>query len=50
MYVFALDVASNLVALLWKLPLLSRPCYIYALAMTDKYVVFVRNLSYTLFN
>ncbi|KAH7083515.1 carotenoid oxygenase [Paraphoma chrysanthemicola] len=43
MYVFALDVASNPAALLWKSPLPCKPCYTHALAMTDKYVVFVRN-------
>ncbi|KAG6989473.1 Carotenoid isomerooxygenase [Fusarium oxysporum f. sp. conglutinans] len=43
LFVFALDVASNPAALVWKSPLPCRPCYTHALAMTDKYVVFVRN-------
>ncbi|CAN9432091.1 unnamed protein product [Alternaria alternata] len=43
MYVFALDVASNPARLLWKSALPCKPCYTHALAMTDKYVVFVRN-------
>ncbi|KAH9882973.1 hypothetical protein J1614_000339 [Plenodomus biglobosus] len=43
MYVFALNVASNPAALIWKSPLPCKPCYTHALAMTEKYVVFVRN-------
>jgi torulene dioxygenase len=46
MYVFALDVASNPARLLWKSALPCTPCYTHALAMTDKYVVFVRNVSF----
>ncbi|RYP03285.1 hypothetical protein DL764_005241 [Monosporascus ibericus] len=36
-------VAANPAALVWKSPLPCKPCYTHALAMTDKYVVFVRN-------
>ncbi|KAG7404600.1 Carotenoid isomerooxygenase [Fusarium oxysporum f. sp. raphani] len=43
LFVFALNVASNPAALVWKSPLPCRPCYTHSLAMTDKYVVFVRN-------
>ncbi|KAF2846696.1 hypothetical protein T440DRAFT_540728 [Plenodomus tracheiphilus IPT5] len=43
LFIFALDVAANPAALVWKSPLPCRPCYTHALAMTDKYVVFVRN-------
>ncbi|KAI4931419.1 hypothetical protein J4E85_004012 [Alternaria conjuncta] len=43
MYIFALDVVANPARLLWKSALTCKPCYTHALAMTDKYVVFVRN-------
>ena len=45
MYIFALDVVANPARLLWKSALPCKPCYTHALAMTDKYVVFVRNVS-----
>lgn len=47
MYVFALDVVSRPAALLWKCALPCKPCYTHALAATDKYVVFVRNVGCT---
>jgi len=45
MYVFALDYKSNPAKLLWKTPLPCPPCYIHSLAMTEKYAVFIRNVS-----
>ncbi|KAH9232789.1 hypothetical protein K456DRAFT_1726070 [Colletotrichum gloeosporioides 23] len=43
MSVFALNIASKPASLFWKTPLPCKPCYIHSLAMTDKYVVFIRN-------
>jgi len=45
MSVFALNIRSNPVSLLWKTPLPCAPCYIHSLAMTDRFVVFIRNVS-----
>lgn len=42
--IFALDIKANPAELLWKTPLPCAPCYIHSLAMTDKYVVFIRNV------
>lgn len=47
MSIFGLDIAANPAKMLWKTPLPCRPCYIHSLAMTDKYVVFIRNVSLT---
>lgn len=41
--VFCLDVAANPAYMVWKAPLPCRPCYTHAIAMTDKYCLFVRN-------
>ncbi|KAF7517656.1 hypothetical protein G7054_g13739 [Neopestalotiopsis clavispora] len=41
--VFALDIRAKPAKLLWKTALPCPPCYIHSLAMTDKYVVFIRN-------
>ncbi|KAJ3456149.1 hypothetical protein MRS44_016172 [Fusarium solani] len=41
--IFALDYRSNPASLLWKTPLPCEPCYIHSLAMTDKFVAFIRN-------
>ncbi|KIX09239.1 uncharacterized protein Z518_00318 [Rhinocladiella mackenziei CBS 650.93] len=43
MYVFGMNIRSNPVKVLWKTALPCPPCYIHSLAMTDKYVVFIRN-------
>ncbi|KAF9880324.1 putative lignostilbene- -dioxygenase protein [Colletotrichum karsti] len=43
MSVFALNIAANPASLVWKTPLPCEPCYIHSLAMTDKYVIFIRN-------
>jgi torulene dioxygenase len=43
--IFALDYRSNPASLLWKTPLPCEPCYIHSLAMTDKFVAFIRNVS-----
>jgi torulene dioxygenase len=45
LFVFGLDMKSDPVKVLWKTKLPCPPCYIHSLAMTDKYVVFVRNVS-----
>jgi torulene dioxygenase len=45
MFCFALDVVSNPAKLLWKTALPCKPCYIHSLAMTQDYVVFIRNVS-----
>ncbi|KAF3399574.1 Retinoid isomerohydrolase [Talaromyces pinophilus] len=44
MFCFALDVVSNPAKLLWKTALPCKPCYIHSLAMTQDYVVFIRNV------
>ncbi|KAH6692236.1 carotenoid oxygenase [Plectosphaerella plurivora] len=41
--IFSLDIRANPAAVVWKTPLPCRPCYVHSLAMTDKYVVFIRN-------
>jgi torulene dioxygenase len=43
LFVFALDIKANPVKLLWKTALPCPPCYIHSLAMTQDYVVFIRN-------
>ncbi|OCL03981.1 hypothetical protein AOQ84DRAFT_400350 [Glonium stellatum] len=43
MSVFALNIVSKPVELVWKTPLPCPPCYIHSLAMTESYVVFIRN-------
>lgn len=43
--IFSLDIRAKPAAVVWKTPLPCRPCYVHSLAMTDKYVVFVRNAS-----
>lgn len=43
--IFALDIKAKPAKLLWKTALPCAPCYIHSLAMTDKYVVFIRNVS-----
>jgi len=40
--IFALDYKSNPAKLLWKTPLPCPPCYIHSLAMSDKYIIFIR--------
>jgi len=42
--VFALDYTTNPARVLWKTALPCEPCYIHSLAMTQNYVVFVRNV------
>lgn len=42
MSVFALDIRSKPTKLVWKTVLPCKACYIHSLAMTEKYVVFVR--------
>lgn len=49
MFVFAMDIRSNPAKLLWKTALPCPPCYIHSLAMTDRYVVFIRNASHSLY-
>lgn len=46
MSVFALNITSKPAKLLWKTPLPCKPCYIHSMAMTDKYAVFIRNVSH----
>ncbi|KAH6661203.1 carotenoid oxygenase [Truncatella angustata] len=41
--IFALDIRAKPTKVLWKTPLPCAPCYIHSLAMTDKYVIFIRN-------
>ncbi|VUC25874.1 unnamed protein product [Clonostachys rosea] len=43
LYIFALDIRSNPVSAIWKTALPCKPCYTHSIAMTDKYVVFIRN-------
>jgi torulene dioxygenase len=45
MFVFALDYKANPAKLLWKTALPCPPCYIHSLAITQDYVVFIRNVS-----
>ncbi|KAH8881041.1 hypothetical protein GQ53DRAFT_889010 [Thozetella sp. PMI_491] len=41
--IFSLNIRSNPATVLWKTPLPCRPCYIHSMAMTDRFVVFIRN-------
>ncbi|RBR22565.1 hypothetical protein FVER53590_00042 [Fusarium verticillioides] len=41
--VFALDLKTNPCKLLWKSPIPCRPCYVHSMAMSSKYVIFIRN-------
>lgn len=50
MSIFAMHDQANPAKLLWKTPLPCPPCYIHSLAMTEKYVVFVRNVGLQLFD
>lgn len=43
--IFALNIRAKPASLVWKTALPCEPCYIHSLAMTDKYVVFIRNVS-----
>ena len=45
MYIFSLDFKANPAKLVWKTAIPCPPCYIHSLAMTQEYVVFVRNVS-----
>ena len=45
MSVFALDVRSKPTKLVWKTVLPCKACYIHSLAMTEKYAIFIRNVS-----
>lgn len=47
MSVFALNIRSKPTRLVWKTVLPCKPCYIHSLAMTQKYVVFIRMVSIT---
>lgn len=47
MSVFALNYTSNPAKLEWKTALPCPPCYIHSLAMTQDYVVFIRNVSFS---
>lgn len=42
-YVFALDIKST-AKVLWKTVIPCNPCYTHSLAMSEKYVIFVRNV------
>ncbi len=42
--VFALDFRAKPAKLIWKTALPCPPCYIHSLAMTQDYVVFIRNV------
>lgn len=41
--IFGLDIKAKPTSLLWHTVLPSLPCYCHSLALTDKYVVFIRN-------
>ncbi|KAJ5805701.1 uncharacterized protein N7503_003303 [Penicillium pulvis] len=43
MSVFALSYTSKPASLVWNTVLPCQPCYIHSLAITDKYVIFIRN-------
>ena len=45
MSVFALDIRSKPTRMIWKTVMPCKPCYIHSLAMTEKYVVFIRIVS-----
>ncbi|KAL8375618.1 hypothetical protein RB595_006948 [Gaeumannomyces hyphopodioides] len=40
--IFGLDIRAKPAKLLWKTPLPCAPCYVHSLAMTDRFVVFIR--------
>ena len=40
--VFALDIQSKPTRMVWKTTMPCKPCYIHSLAMTEKYVIFIR--------
>lgn len=42
---FALSYTSKPASLVWKTVLPCQPCYVHSLAITDKYVIFIRNVS-----
>lgn len=44
-FVFALDTGSSPAKLLWKTPILKEPAYAHSLGLTEKFVVFVRQVS-----
>lgn len=46
MSVFALHNEANPVKLLWKTAIPCTPCYIHSLAISQKYVIFIRNVRY----
>jgi torulene dioxygenase len=46
MSIFALNIATKPVKLAWKTALPCKPCYVHSLAMTQDFVVFVRNVSF----
>ncbi|EXA32384.1 hypothetical protein FOVG_16430 [Fusarium oxysporum f. sp. pisi HDV247] len=41
--VFALNIRSNPASVLWQTPIPCAPCYVHSLAMTENFVVFIRN-------
>lgn len=43
--VFALSYISKPASLVWKTVLPCQPCYVHSLAIGDKYVIFIRNVS-----
>ena len=45
MSVFALDIRSKPARMVWKTVMPCKPCYIHSLAMTEKYVIFIRLVS-----
>ncbi len=45
MSIFAMHNEAKPVKLQWKTPLPCPPCYIHSLAITEKYVVFIRNVG-----
>lgn len=47
MSVFGLDIRAKPAKLLWKTPLPCKPCYIHSLAMTDRFIVFIRIVSFS---
>jgi torulene dioxygenase len=44
MSIFSLDIRAKPARLLWKTALPCAPCYVHSLAMTQDYVVFIRNV------
>jgi torulene dioxygenase len=43
--IFSMDFMAKPAKLRWKTTIPCKPCYVHSLAMTDKYVVFIRNVS-----